>query len=114
MARRPVSTMPAAADAIAVLGHQARLARHNRGWTAEDLAARIGVSARTVLAIESGAPGTAIGNVFNAAVMVGVPLFGVEDKAELTRLRRRGEERLALLPSRVYSPKPEAGDELAF
>ncbi len=102
MAKTPVTTMPAARDALATLGSQIRLARHDRGWTAADLAARIGVSPRTILAVEAGAPGTAVGTVFNAAVMTGVALFGVEDKAELTRMRHRGEERLALIPSRVY------------
>lgn len=94
--------MPAARDALAVLGTQIRLARRDRGWTAAELASRLGVSPPTVHAIESGAPGTAIGTVFNAALLVGVPLFGVDDWAELARMRRRGEERLALIPSRVH------------
>lgn len=111
MAKATVALMPAAKDALAVLGQQIRLQRHTRGWTAGDLAERAGVSAKTILAIEAGAPGTAIGTVLNAATLVGVPLFGVEDKAELARMRSRGEERLALIPSRVYhrrSVEPDA------
>lgn len=104
MTKRAVVALPASRDALAVLGNQIRLARHAREWTAADLADRIGVSPRTLLAVEAGAPGTAIGTVFNAATVVGLPLFGVEDRAELARMRRRGEERLALIPSRVYSP----------
>lgn len=115
MARRTISPMPAADDALKTLGIQIRLARHERGWTAAELAARSGVSERTVLAIEAGAPGTAVGTVFNAAVLVGLPLFGVEDRAELARMRRRGEERLALIPSRVYRPREGNGaDALDF
>lgn len=110
MARRTVSPMSAAADALGVLGSQIRLARHARKWTAKDLAVRAGVSPRTILAIESGAPGTAIGTVFNAAVLVGVPLFGTEDRTELARMRNQGESTLALIPSRVYSPRPKGRD----
>ncbi|WP_280415876.1 helix-turn-helix domain-containing protein [Nocardia carnea] len=101
MARRPISLRPASADALAVLGTQIRTARHERNWTAAELADRTGISVRTVLDIESGKPGVAIGNVFNAATTAGVALFGVEDREELARIRRRGEERLALLPRRV-------------
>lgn len=115
MARRSIAMMPAAADAVRVLGQQVREARHERGWTAADLAHRLGISPVTVRAIESGAPGTAIGTVLNAAVLVGVPLFGVEDKAELARMRHRGEERLALIGKRVRSPKmKDASDLLDF
>lgn len=104
--------MPAAADAARVLGQQIRMARHERGWTATSLAERLGVSPVTVRAIESGAPGTAIGTVLTAAVLTGVPLFGVEDKAELARMRLRGEERLALIGKRVRTPKGTSSDAL--
>ena len=40
-----------------------------------------------------------------AVDLVGVPLFGIEDRSELAIRRRRGEEMLALLPSRVRKPK---------
>ncbi|MDN5745050.1 MAG: helix-turn-helix domain-containing protein [Nocardioidaceae bacterium] len=112
MARRTVSMMPAATDAARILGQQVRQARHERGWTAAELAHRLGVSHVTVRAIENGAAGTAIGTVLNAAVLVGVPLFGVEDKAELARMRHRGEERLALIGQRVRPPKMKDSDDL--
>lgn len=79
--------------------------------TAAELAARVGVSERTILAAEAGAPGTAIGTVLTAAVFAGVPLFGVTDRAELARMRLRGEERLALLPSRVYHLRGDDDDD---
>lgn len=112
MSKRAMSLRAEAADAVAVLGVQIRTARHEHGWTAANLAAAIGVSERTVLALESGAGGTAIGTVFNAAAVLGVPLFGVEDQAELARIRRRGEERLALIGQRVRVPELN-GDDLA-
>lgn len=110
MPRREVVPLAATKDALTVLGQHIRQARHSRGWTAAELAERAGVSERTVLAVESGSPGSSIGIAFNLAVLVGLPLFGAESKAELALMRRRGEEVLALLPSRVYSNKDEAPD----
>lgn len=69
------------------------------------MAARIGVDRRTVAAIEAGSSAVSIGNVFNAADILGVPLFGAQDRAELARLRREGRDRLALLPTRVDAPR---------
>lgn len=104
MARASVIATRAADDALRVLGAQIRFARHEKNWTAAELAARIGVSPRTITSIESGNPRASIGNVFNAAITVGVNLFSAEAN-ELARLRRRGEQTLALIPSRVYHPR---------
>ncbi|MFT4187437.1 MAG: helix-turn-helix transcriptional regulator [Aeromicrobium sp.] len=112
MARRPVVAFPAAADAARVLGQQIKMARHERQWTVAEFAERLGVSPVTVRAIENGAHGTAIGTVFNAAVLTGVDLFGTDDKAELARLRRRGEERLNLMARRVRPPALKEADDL--
>lgn len=92
---------------MTILGQQIRLGRQRKGWTVASLAARTGVSAPTITAIEAGSPGASIGNVLNAAVTVGVRLFGAE-RDELVALRRRGEEVIALLPSRVVQ---ERGDD---
>lgn len=105
MARIRVSPRRGAADAAVVLGQQIKAARVTRKWTATELAERIGVDRRTVAAIEAGDPGVSLGNAFNAADILGVPLFGAEDRAELARLRREGRERLALLPTRVDRPR---------
>ncbi len=110
MAKRQVAPTRMAADALAVLGSQVRLARHAKRWTAADLGTRIGASARTVTAIERGSPGVAIGTVLNAASVLGVPLFGAEG-SELARLRRRGEERVALIPRREYHPRTSQEDD---
>lgn len=105
MARTRVSPRRGAADAAAVLGQQIKIARMARKWTASELADRIGVDRRTVAAIEAGDPAVSLGNAFNAADLVGVPLFGAEDRAELARLRREGRDRLALLPTRVVGTR---------
>lgn len=109
MAKRVVAPTRAAMDALVVLGTQIRAARHDRKWTAADLGMRIGADPRTITAIERGAAGVSIGTVFSAASVVGVRLFGADDD-ELARLRRRGEERVALLPSREYQPRSMGSD----
>jgi transcriptional regulator with XRE-family HTH domain len=103
MPRRSIAVSRAAADALGVLANQIKMARVSHGWTLADMAARVGVTSRTMAAVESGSPSVAVGTVFNAAFTVGVDLFGL-DGAELARARRRGEETLALLPSRVRKP----------
>jgi transcriptional regulator with XRE-family HTH domain len=109
MPKRQVVPVPEVEEAIRVLGQQIRLGRHRKGWTAESLAARIGVSPRTVTSIESGSPGTSIATVLNAAVAVGVRLFGA-DRDELVAMRRRGEDIAALLPSRVFEKEDHDDD----
>jgi transcriptional regulator with XRE-family HTH domain len=113
MARIRVSPRRGSADAAVVLGQQIKVARFARKWTAAELAARIGVDRRTVAAIESGDPGVSIGNAFNAADILGVPLFGAEDRVELARLRREGRDRIALLPARIDTARtnPEPDDD---
>jgi transcriptional regulator with XRE-family HTH domain len=92
---------PVARDALIVLGQRIKIARIQRGWTVADVARRSLTSVPTVRKIEAGAPGTAIGTAFHMAFLLAVPLFGIEDPAELARLRRQGEDTLALLPARV-------------
>lgn len=104
--KKAVAPTRAGADALAALGAQIRIARHGKKWSAAELGMRVGVGPRTITAIEKGAPGVAIGTVFSAASVLGIPLFGADDE-ELARLRRRGEERVALLPAREYAPRAD-------
>lgn len=104
---------PMSADPTArrVLGAQVKRARLERTWTQAELAARIGVDARTLSAVENGSPNVAIGTAFNAAFTVGVNLFGLEGD-ELALARRRGHETLALLPKQARSaPAKDAGGD---
>lgn len=111
MAKRAVVVSRASRDALSVLGAQIRRGRIERGWTQAELAARLGVDARTLSAVENGAANVAIGTAFNAAFTVGVNLFGL-DGDELALARRRGEETLALLPTRVRPRQDtDAGDD---
>ena len=105
MAKRQAVLAPIVRDALNVLGNQIAIARAERGWTQAELALRSGISHVTMTRIEDGVPGTAIGTVFQVAHIVGVPIFGIEDRGELARLRRQGEEILALIPSRIRPKK---------
>lgn len=96
-------------DALQALGNQIKEARIRRGWTQSNLAARVGIDARTVSAIEKGAPTVSIGTVFNTSIVVGVDLFGLEGD-DLALARRRGQERLALLPKRIRDNSPQDSD----
>ena len=114
MARRAVAVTRASEEALRLLGIQIRQARHLRRWTQTDLASRIGITQKTMHAIETGQPTVAIGSVFNAAFTVGVNLFGLEGP-DLVRARRQGEETLALLPAQVRKPVTRDGaDDFAF
>ncbi|MCY7289449.1 MAG: helix-turn-helix domain-containing protein [Cryobacterium sp.] len=111
MAKRTVSLRPHVQDALVVWGQLIRRGRLDRAWTAADLAARANVSEQTVYSAEAGNRGTAVGTMMDLADLVGVPIFGVEDRAELAIRRQRGEEMLALLPSRVRRPKSGSDDD---
>ncbi|WP_420428620.1 helix-turn-helix transcriptional regulator [Kordiimonas sp.] len=55
---------------LAKLGENIRVARIQRKMTVADLAERMQVSERTVLAIEAGKPGVAVGNVAGALLVL--------------------------------------------
>lgn len=111
MAKRTVPLRPHVQDALTIWGQLIRQGRIDRGWTAKDLAARANLSEQTVLSAEAGNRGTAVGTMVDLADLAGVPLFGLDDRGEIAIRRRRGEELLALLPSRVRKPPAGAVDD---
>lgn len=110
MANQLRSFSPPTLDAARVLGNQIALVRRDRGWTAAELAERVGVSARTISSLERGSPTVALGTAFEAATLLGIPLFDVE-RTELRALARRGRETLALLPTRVRHRRTPPRDD---
>jgi transcriptional regulator with XRE-family HTH domain len=95
--RRPRPHSPYAVEAARLLGAQIRLARRERRWSQDELAARAGITPRTVSKIEHGDLSVGLGAAFEAAALLGVPLF----HAERSRLRAdidRAEARSALIP----------------
>lgn len=110
MSKKTRSLTPQTLDAARVLGSQIATARRARGWTGQELAERVGVSARTISNLEHGAPTVAMGIAFEAATLLGISLFGAEGP-ELAKLARQGRDTLALLPRRVYrGPRPVRDD----
>lgn len=107
--KRSHAYLPATSSAVHALGSQIGAARRELGWTAAELAGRLGVTPALVARIEKGAPGTAIGTVFEAAVVCGVPLFGA-DRDGMTEVAERARTRLVLLPQRVR-PRPVEIDD---
>ncbi len=87
-------------DALVLLGQQIQLSRKSRQISAEELAERIGIARSTLWRIEQGEPGVEIGLAFEAAVLIGVPLF-VEAPGRLAAEIGRTSDRLALLPASV-------------
>lgn len=99
-----------ALEALRLLGSSIRAARIERRMTAEQLAQRIGISRASLHRIERGGPRSSIGSVFEAAAIVGVPLFEA-DPSRLAGDLARVEERLVLLPKMIRAPKVEVEDE---
>lgn len=111
MAKRTVPLRSHIQDALTIWGQLIRQGRIDRKWTAKELAARANVSEQTVLSAEAGSRGVAVGTMMDLADLVGVPIFGLKDRSEVAIRRQRGEEMLALLPSRVRRPKSGSIDD---
>ena len=110
VAKKTRAFAPQTLDAAQVLGGHIAQARRARGWTAAELAERVGVSPRTITSLENGTPTVAMGIAFDAATMLGISLFGVEG-SELAALARRTRDTVALLPSRVYQTSEPVRDD---
>lgn len=110
MPRPARSVLPATLAALSALGSQIAVARREAGWTAVELAERLGVTPALVGRIEKGSPAVAVGTMLDAAVICGVPLFGGGPE-HLASVAARERDRLALLPARVRTrPQPVSDD----
>ncbi len=90
-------------EAARLLGARVRLARHERRWTLQELAERVGVTQPTMRKVERGDPTVGLGVAFEAAAVLGVPLFH-EDRPRRSLEANRVDDRLALLPKLVRKP----------
>lgn len=97
-------------EALMLLGRAIRLARKQRRMTETDLAERIGIARSTFQLIEKGQPKVEIGLVFEAATLLGVPLF-VDEPSRLASEISRLDDKLALLPQSVRRPRSEPCDD---
>jgi transcriptional regulator with XRE-family HTH domain len=109
--KRPRPHSPYAVEAARLLGAQIRLARRERRWSQDELAERAGITARTVYKIEHGDLSVGLGSTFEAAALLGVPLFHAERSrlgADLDRI----EALSALLPRPIrLSSTDEVNDD---
>lgn len=101
--RRPHTYSPVTIEAAKLLGARIRLARHARRWTVEELADRVGIAEVTVRKVERGDLTVGLGIAFEAAAVLGVPLFH-QDPLRRTLEADRIDDRLAVLPQRVRKP----------
>ena len=87
-------------EALTVLGQLIRIHRIEKEMSVLDLAERLGVSRDMMQRIEKGDPRCGIGSVFEAAVIVGVPLFE-EEPGRLSEMKTRYAEKINLLPKAI-------------
>jgi transcriptional regulator with XRE-family HTH domain len=101
---------PYADEAARLLGAQISRARRERRWSAQELADRVGITRTTLSKVERGDPSVGLGVAFEAAALVGVPLFH-DDYGELREDAARARDRLALLPQRIRARKEPVKDD---
>lgn len=109
MPKRKHAHSPAVYDAAALLGAEIAQARIARRWTVRELAERAGISPTTLQKVERGNPSVALGTAFDAATLVGIPLFyadGARLADEAARTRRP-----TVLPRAVRHPNREPDNE---
>jgi len=110
MGTHPRTYSPGTQEVLALLGDRIQLARKQRRMTETDLATRIGIARSTLQLIEKGSPKVEIGLVFEAANLVGVPLFDSEP-ARLGSHLSHIADKLALLPKSVRQSRVEVKDD---
>lgn len=97
----------------AALNHFAallRIGRQEKAITVAELADRLSISIPTTRNLLRGAPAVAIGTYFEAATILGVPLFEPErDRFQATR--NRVEQIESLLPKRVIKLPEDFNDD---
>ncbi|MCF6226734.1 MAG: helix-turn-helix transcriptional regulator [Xanthomonadales bacterium] len=85
--------------AVALLATMIKAARKQRNMSQAALAERLGVSLLTVRAIEKGNLKVAVGTVFEAAAIVGIPLLA-KNQRELDQLTKSLAALTTILPQR--------------
>ncbi|MBO0612780.1 helix-turn-helix transcriptional regulator [Thiothrix fructosivorans] len=95
---------------LQVFGGMIRAARLERKMPQQELAERLGVSRQTVSILEKGDAKVAIGTVFEAAAIVGIPLLA-DNARDLQRLSTTVASLASLLPERARTPPVELNDD---
>jgi DNA-binding XRE family transcriptional regulator len=110
MRKLPRTRSRITSHALILFGAQIRQARTRLKMTGAELAERVGISRTTLAKIEKGDPHVEIGLAFEAAILVGIPLFDVEGSSLGGRVERL-QDKLALLPRAVRKTRSEVKDD---
>lgn len=102
-------------EACRLLGLLVRNGRKEKGMSVEELAERAGTSPSFIRRLEQGGLKGEIGVAFEAAFIVGVPLFSPDAMSEPTLPHiqsevSRAEKIASLLPKTVRKPKETVND----
>lgn len=98
-------------EAARLLGQLIKLSRKKRKMSESQLAERAQIGRTTVQKIEKGDPSVNIGLVFEAASVVGVPLFGAENARALKSRNELVDEKLVLLSHKPGRSSRELKDD---
>lgn len=107
MSKRTYS--PPTHGALHLFSQLIALKRRERGFTQQDLANRLGVSRGTLGRIEAGDPKCEIGVVFEAAYLLGIPLFDAPER--YPTLVSNLQDKLALLPARIQKSRQKVSND---
>jgi len=95
---------------LRTLGRDIRIARKKRRFPVADFAARMGVSAGTVVRLERGEPGVAVGVVAMALLALG-ELHRLEGLLDVSRDDTGLMLDIDSLPQRIRRPRPPPAEE---
>ncbi len=110
MSKGAVQTGVVAKAALAHFALLLRVRRKEKRLTLDELADRLGASTPTVRSMLDGAPTVAIGTYFEAAHILGVPLFDPDsDRFAVTASKTADIE--SLLPKRIVNREEVVDDD---
>ncbi|UCZ56511.1 helix-turn-helix domain-containing protein [Desulfurispirillum indicum] len=98
-------------DAMLLLASLIRESRLERRMTAQEVADRAGISRGLLQRIEKGDLKCQVGAVFEVALIVGVPLFGMDDEADLRFQLHQTRAKLALMPQSIRRSNKQVQDD---
>lgn len=97
-------------DALQLMAGLIRAARKERKLTTQEVADRAGISRGLIQRIEKGGAKCEIGAVFEVATIVGVKLFGSDEK-ELAPYLKNTQDKLSLMPKSVRKIVKQVDDD---
>ncbi len=98
-------------SAMLLLASLIREGRLERKMTAQEVADRAGISRGLLQRIEKGDLKCEIGATFEVALIVGVPLFGMEDDAQVKFQLEQTKAKLALMPKSIRKTNKQVKDD---